>query len=246
MQRSLPDIPILSYRRPKNLWGILVCARIKPDTPSNPTGSYKCHSQHNCITCQHITDSTTSFNFTNTDKNYDIKQRLDCNSTNVLYALQCKRCLTNGHKNCQYIGQTSRQLKDRFNEHRRDIINKKVDKSGVAEHFCSPEHTTNDLTVTLLLKLNNKRESVRRAKEQYLIGLANTLTPNGMNRTTDSLPYSNIIIISYYSTSSPLHFYPTTNTHPLSFAILPSSTTALHPHHSTSAKPTPPSPLLNV
>ena len=28
-------------------------------------------------------------------------------------------------------------------------------------------------------------ESVRRAKEQYLIGLANTLTPNGMNRTTD-------------------------------------------------------------
>ena len=76
-QRSLPDVPILSYRRPKNLWGILVRARIKPDTPSNPTGSYKCHSQRNCITCQHITDSTTSFNFTNTDKNYDIKQRLD-------------------------------------------------------------------------------------------------------------------------------------------------------------------------
>ena len=81
----------------------------------------------NYVTCQHITDGTTTFNFTNTEKNYDIKQRLDCNSTNVLYALQCKRCLTNGHKNCQYIGQTSRRLKDRFNERRRDIINKEVD-----------------------------------------------------------------------------------------------------------------------
>ena len=141
-----PDVPILSYRRPKNLRDILVRARIKRDTPSNPTGTYKCHSRRNCITCQHITDSTTSFNFTNTDdftKSYDIKQRLDCNSTNVLYALQCKRCLTYGHKNRQYIGQTSRRLKGKFNEHRRDIINKKVDKSDVAEHFCSPEHTIN-------------------------------------------------------------------------------------------------------
>ena len=130
-----PEVPILSYRRPKNLRDILIRARINRDTPSNPSGTYKCHSRPNCITCQHITHSTTSFNFTNTDKNYDIKQRLDCKYTNVLYALQCKRCLTNGHKNCQYIGQTSRRLKDRFNEHRQDIINKKVDKSGVAEHF---------------------------------------------------------------------------------------------------------------
>ncbi|XP_065064699.1 uncharacterized protein LOC135690932 [Rhopilema esculentum] len=179
------DVLILSYRRPKNLRNILVRARIKSDTPSNLRGTHKCHSRRNCITCQRITDSTTSFNFTNTDSNYDIKKRLDCNSNNVLYALQCKCCLTNGHKNCQYIGQTSRRLKDRFNEHRRDIINKKVDKSGVAEDFCSPEHTINDLTVTPLLKLNDKLESVRRAKEQYLIGLANTLTSNGMNRTTD-------------------------------------------------------------
>ena len=55
-----PDVPILSYRRPKNLRDIFVRARIKSDTPSNPRGTYKCHSRRNCITCQHITDSTTS------------------------------------------------------------------------------------------------------------------------------------------------------------------------------------------
>ena len=183
-KRVFPDVPILSYHRPQNHRDILVRAKTKSGTPSNPRGIYKNHSR-NCIACQQITDGKNTFNFTNTDKNYDIKQRLGCNSTNVLCALQCKCWLANGHKNCQYIGQTSRRLKERFNVQRRDIINKKVEKSGVAEHFCNPKHTNNDLTKTPLLQLNDKREIFRRAKEQYFIGLENTLTPNGMNSTTD-------------------------------------------------------------
>ena len=87
-KEAFPDAPILSYRRPKNLRDLLVRAKIKNATPSDPRGSYKCHSRRNCLTCQHITDGTTTFNFSNTDKNYDIKQLLDCNSTNVIYALQ--------------------------------------------------------------------------------------------------------------------------------------------------------------
>ena len=50
-----PDVPIFSYHRPKNLGDLLVRARIKSDTPSNPRGTYKCHSRRNCVTCQHIT-----------------------------------------------------------------------------------------------------------------------------------------------------------------------------------------------
>ena len=103
----------------------------------------------------------------------------------VLHVIQCKTCTQNGNDNCQYIGQTGRRLRDRLNEHRRDIINRKTDKSGVAEHFCKPGHSVNDLQILPLLQMHNERESVRRAKEQYFIGLANTLTPNGMNRTTD-------------------------------------------------------------
>ena len=113
------------------------------------------------------------------------KQRLDCNSTNIIYAIQCKTCTQNGNDNCQYIGQTGRRLRDRLNEHLRDIINRKTDKSGVVEHFCKPGHSVNNLQILPLLQMHNERESIRRAKEQYFIGLANTLTPNGMNRTTD-------------------------------------------------------------
>ena len=42
-----------------------------------------------------------------------------------------------------------------------------------------------DLQLLPLLQLHDTRESVRRAKEAYFIGLANTLSPNGLNRTTD-------------------------------------------------------------
>ena len=90
-------------------------------------------------------------------------------------------CLTD----CQYIGQTGRRIRDRLNEHRRDIINRRSDTSGVAEHFCRPGHSVKDLQPLPLLQIHDTRESVRRGKEAYFIGLANTLSPNGLNRTTD-------------------------------------------------------------
>ncbi len=153
--------------------------------PNNPQGVHKCSSKRNCNTCTHILDGATTVTFTNTGKTFNIKQRLDCNSANVIYVIQCLRCLQNRDNKCQYIGQTGRRLRDRLNEHRRDVINKKHDKSGVADHFCKPGHTVDDLQILPILQLHNKRESVRRAKEQYFISLANTLTPHGLNRTTD-------------------------------------------------------------
>ena len=184
-KEAFPQPPILSYRRPKNLRDHLVRAKLKSDATSAPRGSYKCNSRRHCNTCSHILDRDDTVTFTNTNKTFTIKQRLDCNSTNIIYAIQCKTCTQNGNDNCQYIGQTGRRLRDRLNEHRRDIINRKTDKSGVAEHFCKPGHSVNDLQILPLLQMHNERETVRRAKEQYFIGLANTLTPNGMNRTTD-------------------------------------------------------------
>ena len=93
--------------------------------------------------------------------------------------------VSNNKTNCQYIGQTSRRVRDRLLEHRRDIKQNEPDKSGVAEHFNQTGHTLDDLQIFPLLQLRDTRESVRRAKEKYLIDLANTLAPNGLNRTTD-------------------------------------------------------------
>ena len=84
--------------------------------------------------------------------------------------IQCNRC------NLQYIGETKRRLKDRFNEHRRTIDNPntKSKPTTAAEHFLSsPNHTANDM------QLN--RDSMRKAKEAFLISKGRTLVPHGLN-----------------------------------------------------------------
>ena len=182
---AFPQPPIVSYRKPSSLRDHLVRAKLKSNVTGTPKGIHKCTPQRNCLTCSHILDGANTITFTNTNKTFNIKQRLDCNSSNVIYVIQCTRCLKNRNTNCQYIGQTGRRLRDRLLEHRRDLINKKQDKSGVADHFCRPGHTITDLQIAPILQMYNNRESVRRAKEQYLIGLTNTLAPQGMNRTTD-------------------------------------------------------------
>ena len=120
-------------------------AKIKNDSTTTPRGISKCPSRRNCHTCQHIQDRTRTVTFHKTNKTFDIRQSLDCNSTNLIYLLQCKRCLRNKKTDCQYIGQTGRGIRDKLNEHRRDIINRRSDTSGVAEHFCKPGHSVQDL-----------------------------------------------------------------------------------------------------
>ena len=62
-----------------------------------------------------------------------LASNITCNAKNVIYMVQCKRC------NLQYIGETKRRLKDRFNEHRRavDKTNIKSKPTTVSEHFLS-------------------------------------------------------------------------------------------------------------
>ena len=64
--------------------------------------------------------------------------------------IQCNRC------NLQYIGETKRRLKDRFNEHRRTIDNPKTKSkpTTAAEHFLSsPNHTANDMQLIPIEKI---------------------------------------------------------------------------------------------
>ena len=50
---------------------------------------------------------------------------------------------------------------DLTNTARRDIINRETDRSGVAEHFCKPGHSANDLQILPLLQIHNEHENVR-------------------------------------------------------------------------------------
>ena len=98
--------------------------------------------------------------------------------------VQCNRW------NLQYVGETKRRLKDRFNEHRRpvDKTNIKSKPTTVSEHFLShSDHSHTDRQLIPVEKIHSSRHPVRKVRESHLIDKAMTLEPYGLNRREELL-----------------------------------------------------------
>ena len=103
------------------------------------SGSFRCN-KNNCTTCPYIEDGRTQYTFNSTGQMNQIKSHITCETSNVIYMIQCTKC------NLQYIGETKRRLKERFNEHRRPIINtSSYNPTGVSRHFITGNHTVNHM-----------------------------------------------------------------------------------------------------
>ena len=101
-----------------------------------------------------------------------------------MHMIQCNRC------NLQYVGETKRRLKDRFNEHRRavDKTNIKSKPTTISEHFLAySNHSHSDRQLIPLEKIHSSRDSVGKVRESHLIDKAMTLEPNGLNRHDELL-----------------------------------------------------------
>ena len=128
--------PIVAYRRSSNLSDFLVRAKLRNLTHHNqPQWSYPCGK--NFLTCKYISDGQTSYTFHATGETTPITNHIDCNSKIVIFMIQCNHCSK------QYIGETKRRLKDRFNEHRRPVDNpSNISKlTTVSEHFLTNDHS---------------------------------------------------------------------------------------------------------
>ena len=64
----------------------------------------------------------------------------DCTVKNIVYEMCCKLCKQNG-RHVSYVGESMRPVRLRFNEHRRDAINRTAN-APFGDHFIS-EHTDN-------------------------------------------------------------------------------------------------------
>ena len=97
--------------------------------------------------------------------------------------VQCNHC------NLQYIGETKRRLKDRFNEHRRavDKTNIKSKPTTVSEHFLSHSNHSHTGHPWPLEKIHSSRDSAHKARESHLIDKAMTREPDGLNRRDELL-----------------------------------------------------------
>ena len=99
--------------------------------------------------------------------------------------VQCNR------SNLQYIGETKRRLKDRFNEHRRAVDKTNIIKSkptSVSKHFLShSNHSHTDMQLIPIEKIHSSRDSLRKARESHLMDKTKTLEPHGLNRPDELL-----------------------------------------------------------
>ncbi|XP_077136883.1 uncharacterized protein LOC143793776 [Ranitomeya variabilis] len=113
---TLGDFPLMTARRSKNLKDLLVSSHYVP-TSNNPfgstgptLGSIPCGR---CLACANVLRCST-FSSSDSKKQFDIRHRISCSSTNVIYYATC---------GCSkiYIGLTSRELRTCVREHVRDI-----------------------------------------------------------------------------------------------------------------------------
>ena len=121
---------------------LLVHSELAENKPSDqqPTGIHKCNHPR-CLTCSFLQEGQTSYTFFTTKETREITNYISCHSKHLIYLIQWKKC------HCQYIGETKRQLNERFGEHRRSILNhhQLSNPTTVSLHFNQPGHSINDV-----------------------------------------------------------------------------------------------------
>ena len=133
--------------------------------PLNPVTSL--NNRNNCRTkdCIYCKILDTSGKIQNGKRTQNSKHNKICNSSNVIYCIECTRCQK------KYVGQTKRKIKDRLRTH---IWHKNTD---IAYHFNTNEHKgKHDMKVYILDFIYEHPES-KRAKS-----LGNTIEFNWIHQ----------------------------------------------------------------
>ena len=111
----------------------------------------------------------------------EIEGRMDCNSKNVIYVIECNRC------NKLYVGETRNSLKSRLQRHISDIRTYK--NTTVADHFnyeCQSDYNVADMKIYPIEFIHDqgtahKNEAKLLKRETHWIEELQTLEPNGLN-----------------------------------------------------------------
>ena len=120
-----------------------------------------------------------------------LKGPLDCNSNNVIYLFECKKC----QFKFPYVGSTVTKFRFRFNNYKsthrkfrkklkkgivQEIKKSELKQKLFHEHYCSDGHDGfENWCVTLIDQVEDKKEL--RKKELYWINKLNTWAPVGLN-----------------------------------------------------------------
>ena len=121
--KGIFDLPLVSYRRPKNLRDILVHTKpahnCKSGNQGTQPGTYPCGSSSRCKTCAIVKNLTEVITGGNT---YTIRGHFNCQSVSVIYLITCT---------VAYVSETGCSLRKRLNGHRHAIKEKEDTPVGL-------------------------------------------------------------------------------------------------------------------
>ena len=173
------------YRRNKNLRDILVSSKIttettkrltNPDGPPNPLN--KCQSRK-CTYCPYL-DRSGDITSTTTGRSYIARKHISCCSHNLIYCITCTTCSR------QYVGQTSKKLRERFVNHFGNINNKRT-LDPIGRHFQSAGHSGKKTLIIHILEFipapHNSMvgKSLRDSYERKWMYRLQSIAPQGLN-----------------------------------------------------------------
>ena len=174
LRQVFKEPPLIAYKRPKNIKEHIIRAKVPALLPPRPKriipGMSKCKG---CPICPYIKPGK-KVRATATTFTADIEQQVNCQTRNIVYCIQCKKCCI------QYIGESQRTLQDRISDHRGYITKSQTNKA-TGEHFNLPGHKVSDMEVTILEKIWNEDPQYRKQREQMWIEKFNTKY-KGLNR----------------------------------------------------------------
>ena len=174
MKTLFPDPPMVAFRNPKTLQGILV--RAKLPVVEGRRGCFKCGGKR-CQICKDVKEGNTFTSFV-TGKTYHINYELNCNSKCIIYLLSCRVC------GKQLVGTCTTEWRDRWGTYRADM--KKASKGEhhmqkeVHAHFKLPGHTgiANDVDIMFIDKTDIMYPKLR---EKFWTDTLKTMIPYGLN-----------------------------------------------------------------
>ena len=147
LKQVFPEPPMVAYRRAKNLRDKLVKARF-------PLPSTRKKSQ---------LASMKPCNRSLSQKSIKINASVDCNSKNTVYCIFCNKpgC------NQIYVGQSQRELKQRFSEHKTSVRTNA--KKVVGQHFNEPGHSIYNMEVAAIEKVFDRGRKIIEKRESMWI-----------------------------------------------------------------------------
>ena len=114
LSRIFAELPLIAYRRPKNLPDKLVSSNCKEKTKQGNTNSCKPRGRTECSWRRKI-NFTTTCSDTKGERTFQINHKLGCYSAWVMYMMLCKIC------KLVCIGKSQRKCNIRFINQRSHI-----------------------------------------------------------------------------------------------------------------------------